>query len=117
MTPQETLDLLYQGMPDRPVDDDDVRHFFGAGMYVRMSFVKSGESIRMHVHGYDHLTIAFGWGDLVSDDGTVEIKPGAVIEVKAGKRHAYTAKTDTIWYCIHPTTEDEAKKLYGSGPH
>lgn len=111
------LDELYQGMPDKPDESLEVSHHFGAGTYVRRSLVPAGAMIRLHVHQYDHLTIvAGGRGMLATDEETREVVAGDVVEVKAGLRHVYRALEDTVFLCVHGTTEEEAKKLYGGKP-
>lgn len=115
MTPSAVLDKIYEGMPEKPDGTESgLSHHFGAGVYARRSVVQKGGVVRMHIHGYDHLTIvASGRGTLVTDDGARPVSAGDIIEVKAGKRHAYEADEETVWFCIHGTNEDEARKLYG----
>lgn len=111
METSEILDHLYK-LPVQAGRIDSVSHFFADGMYVRRSIVPQGEVVKMHVHGYDHITIAFGVGTLITDDGAIEVAPGDVLQIKAGKRHSFIAKTMTIWFCVHPTSEEEARELY-----
>lgn len=112
---QQMLDTIYEGMPPRPDGTEvDIGHFWGSGVYVRRSRVPTGGVVRMHVHAYDHLSIVgAGRGILITDDGPKRVDAGDVIEVKAGKRHAFVAEADTIWLCVHSTLEGEAKDLYG----
>lgn len=109
------MDELYVGMPATPDGTEIlISHHFGAGTYVRRSHVPAGGMIRMHVHSYDHLTIvAKGRGMLATDEETRELNAGDVVEVKAGARHVYRAQEDTIWLCVHGSTQEEAEKLYG----
>lgn len=108
------LDLIYRQMPAKPDDSVQVQHFFGLGHYMRISEIPKGAGVALHVHDYDHHSIvAVGRGRLVTEDRVREIAPGERIEVKAGERHAFIADEDTIWLCVHPTTEAEARALYG----
>lgn len=112
------LDALYSDMPATPDGSVQVEHFFGAGVYVRKSIVPAGKCVRMHVHNYDHIAIVgSGEGRLMVENEPVRaVKSGKVIEVKAGRKHAYLADTDTIWLCVHGTNEEEARRLY-DGTH
>lgn len=113
-TESANLDLIYAEMPDEPDGSVQVQHFFGLGHYMRISEIPKGAGAALHVHDYDHQSVvAVGRGRLVSEDGVREIGPGERIEVKAGARHAYIADEDTIWLCIHATSEAEARALYG----
>ena len=110
----DALDLLYLDMPSVPDGSVEEAHFFGAGVYVRRSVVPKGQAIRMHVHEYDHLSVVCsGRGRLMTDEKIRAVQAGDVIEVAAGRRHAYLADEDTIWLCIHPVDEEEAQRLYG----
>ena len=106
------LESLYKMEPKVEVIDD-VAHFFAGGLYIRRSIIQPGGIVKMHVHEYDHLSIALGVGVFVTEDGAINVMPGDCLEVKAGKRHSFVAKTTTIWFCIHPTSEAEAQELYG----
>lgn len=108
------LDLIYAQMPDKPDDSVDVQHFFAAGHYARLSEIPKGRGICMHVHSYDHRTIvAAGSGWLITEDHKRMVRAGESIMVRAGERHAFIAEEDTLWMCIHATTEPEARALYG----
>jgi quercetin dioxygenase-like cupin family protein len=110
----EALDLIYEQMPPAPDGSVDVQHFFGAGHYMRVSEIPAGRGVALHAHDYDHLSIvAAGRGRLLTKGGVREIRAGETITVAAGERHAYVADENTLWICIHPTTEAEAQKLYG----
>lgn len=106
------LDALY----DAPLikGDVEVAHYFGAGVYVRRTIMPAGHCVRVHVHNYDHIAVVgSGNGRLMVEDAPVRaVKSGDVIEIKAGKKHAYLADSETVWLCVHGTTEEEARKLY-----
>lgn len=113
-TNSDMLDLIYAQMPAKPDDTVQVQHFFGMGHYVRMSEVPKGRGICMHVHSYDHRTIvAAGGGRLIKEDSVQSVHAGDSLMVRAGERHAFIAEEDTIWLCVHPTTDAEARALYG----
>lgn len=113
-TNSDALDLMYAQMPEKPDDSVQVQHFFGLGHYVRVSEIPKGRGICMHVHEYDHRTIlACGGGRLITEDGVRTLHAGESLMVLAGQRHAFIAEEDTIWMCVHPTTEPEARALYG----
>lgn len=115
MSNRKLLDAIYaDGNTTESPPDMKVSHHFGAGTYVRSSFVPKGRAIKLHVHPYEHLAIVgMGGGKFIREEETVYVKPGDVLTAKAGERHAYVAEEDTIWLCVHGTTEEEAKKLYG----
>lgn len=105
------MDALYE-MPARPLE---TQHYFGSGVYVRRQFVPKNEVVRLHVHNYDHLSVAAsGRGRLaIAGNAPREICAGDVIEIKAGVQHAFVADEDTIWLCVHGMTAEEAQGLYG----
>lgn len=114
MSRKAAMDAMYGAETAPGQTEREVQHFFAAGVYVRRSVVPKGAIVRMHVHSYDHLSVVCtGKGELATDEGTRSVHAGEVIEVKAGLRHCYRAVEDTVWLCVHGTTEEEAKKLYG----
>jgi quercetin dioxygenase-like cupin family protein len=104
---------LHEGMPKRPTDDVNVVHFFGDGVYIRRSIVPKGREIMMHVHSYGHFSVVCkGSGTLATEEGPREVQAGDVIEIEAGKMHAFQPHEDTIWLCVHATSHAEAAELY-----
>lgn len=108
----ELLEKLYTMEPQSEIIGG-ISHFFAGGLYIRRSLIEPGGVVKMHVHSYDHLSICMGVGMFITEEGAQEVGPGFVMETKAGKRHSFIAKTPTIWFCIHPTSEAEAQELYG----
>lgn len=84
--------------------DLGIRHHFSAGVYAKQMRLPAHHYAETHEHKYDHLSI------LASGDVTVEIDSiatdhtgPAVVHIAAGKKHRITAKTDSVWFCVHAT--------------
>ena len=82
----------------------ETEHYFSGGMYVRKVFRKAGTLIVGKVHKADHIFMC-AQGEIAawSETGMRVLKPGDVIESKAGTKRVTLALTDAIGVTIHKT--------------
>jgi quercetin dioxygenase-like cupin family protein len=85
-----------------------LKHHFSAGIYAREQFLPAKHTVETHSHTYDHLSIMHG-GPVVVECGTEKetYVGSACILIKAGVKHRITALGDSVWYCIHATSETD----------
>ena len=92
----------------------DIKHHFGADVYIREGFIPRGQRIVKHIHTYDHYSILGMGAVAVSVDGVMTpFYAPAAIKIEAGKAHEVLAMTDAVWYCIHGANSDEVDDLDG----
>lgn len=85
-----------------------VSHHFSDGIYAREYFLRAGVTVPTHAHLYDHLSILASGNVEVTVDGiTSKYSAPAIIEIKKNKKHTVLAYTDTIWICVHATSETD----------
>lgn len=90
------------------LDDLDIRHHFGGGAYAKQTSIPAGLVLTQHVHPYDHLSILASGRVLLDVDGDIsEINAPACLTIAAGKRHAVTALTEVVWFCVHATDDTD----------
>lgn len=81
-----------------------IAHHFGGNAYAKETKIPAGLRLEQHKHNFDHLSILAAGVVLVEVDGVVtERHAPQCILITAGKAHAVTAVTDTVWYCVHGT--------------
>ncbi len=97
----ERLQVAMSGMPQTEVE---TTHHFSGGMYCRKVFRKAGTLIVGKVHKQDHLFVCCA-GEIMAwtESGMKTLRPGDVIESKAGTKRATLALTDAIGMTVHKT--------------
>jgi quercetin dioxygenase-like cupin family protein len=81
-----------------------IAHHFGGKAYAKETRIPAGLRLEQHRHSFDHLSILASGSVVVSVDGVdVEHVAPKCILIQAGKKHAVTALTDTVWFCVHGT--------------
>lgn len=87
---------------------ESIRHHVGADCYIREAKIPAGYKVVKHTHSYDHFSILASGvvtvtlGDLYS----VDYQAPCCIKIAAGIEHSVTALEDSVWFCIHGTTEE-----------
>lgn len=93
---------------------ENVRHHFTGqdhdkGVYAKELHIPAGFILVSHKHSYDHLSIlASGRVCLSLGDQVREMTGPCAITIEAGQEHTLRAITDSVWFCIHPTSETDA---------
>ena len=122
-----TLDdtLLYESMPttettiaklDKSPGERTVEflpeHFFSEGVYARKWSIPANTQVPTHKHVYDHMSIlAKGHVTVTADGNTVEYTAPAVLDIKKNLEHTIRAYEDSIWFCIHATSETDVDRI------
>lgn len=87
-------------------------HFFSEGVYARQWTIPANTQVPTHKHVYDHMSIlAKGHVTVTADGNTVEYTAPAVLDIKKNLEHTIRAYEDSIWFCIHATSETEIDKI------
>jgi len=93
------------GLP--AVIQDSIKHHMGAGCYIREAVIPKDHYVAKHIHTYDHLSI-LGSGSVVVFAGGVKTNytAPACIKITAGVPHEVVALEDSVWFCVHGTTDE-----------
>jgi hypothetical protein len=73
------------------------------GVHINKFKIPKGTVLISHCHVYDHPSIlASGEVDLWLGPGEIKRLVGpAEVKIAAGVKHALSAITDVVWYCVH----------------
>ena len=88
-------------------------HRFAGGIYARELTIPAGAMLTGKIHKTEHLNI-ISKGDITvfsADEGTRRIKAPFAFVSKPGARRIGYAHEETVWTCIHATTETDLDKL------
>ncbi len=85
-------------------------HFLEHGeIYAKEIRIKKDQYIMQHVHTYDHFGILTRGSVVVVVDGKgTVVYPGAPYPILRGQEHYIRALEDSVWLCVHHTTEKDA---------
>ena len=87
-------------------------HFFSGGVYARKWEIPANTQVPTHKHVYDHMSIlASGHVTVTADGNTVEYTAPAVLDIKKNLEHTIRAYEDSIWFCIHATSETDVDRI------
>ena len=84
-------------------DDERVRKALFSGDHCRATLfcLKSGQSIKPHTHGGDHIWIVKeGSGWYLSEEGEARIKDGSVIFAPEGIAHGVRAESELVFISV-----------------
>lgn len=73
------------------------------GVHINKFEIPKGTVLISHCHVYDHPSIlASGEVELWLGPGRLQYLIGPTeVKIAAGVKHALTALTDVVWYCVH----------------
>jgi len=125
---REMIDRLQAEMVKAPQADLKTEHYFSGGMYCRKMSRPAGTLIVGKVHKQDHFFMCAA-GEIIawSEKGMVTLRPGDIIESKAGTKRVTLAVTDSVGVTFHRTdkttleeveeelVEPDETSLYGIG--
>ena len=88
-------------------------HHFSDGLYAKEMKLKKNAIASQHKHNYDHLSIlAKGKVQVLFDGGVVkEYAAPACINIVKGINHSVMALEDSVWFCIHATSETDVDSI------
>ena len=88
-------------------------HHFSEGLYAKQMELKEGSFAVQHKHKYDHLSILAKGKVRVLFEGNLskEYTAPACINIVKDVNHAVYALEDSVWFCIHATSETDVDKV------
>lgn len=88
-------------------------HHFSEGLYAKEMELKEGSFAVQHKHKYDHLSILAKGRVRVLFDGELskEYVAPACITIIKDINHAVYALEDSVWFCIHATSETDVAHI------
>lgn len=100
-------------MRELPQVEIETIHHFAPGVYAREIRIPAGVLLTGMIHRTEHLSIiSKGRMTVVSANAEkIEIEAPYTLLSKPGAKRAIYAHTDSVWTCIHPTTETDLDKL------
>ena len=99
-------------VPHTPTEDE-IKHHFLPGLYLKETRIMAGHHLVQHRHEYAHASALARGSVMVSTDGVVWTRHDApaTLLLPAGVAHEVRALCDVVWYCIHPTDETDPEKV------
>lgn len=94
------------------INDMDITHHFGGGVYIKETHFKAGDWGEKHTHSFEHLSVLVsGRVQLTVDNVSVELVGPQILTVQADKIHQVKCLTDTVWLCCHSTDCTDPEKI------
>jgi hypothetical protein len=98
--------------PGERVINFSPEHFFTEGIYAKKWTIPANTQVASHKHIYDHMSVlAIGHVTVTVDGDTVEYTAPAVLDIKKNLTHTIRAYEDSVWFCIHATSETDIDKI------
>lgn len=109
---REMIDRLQAEMVKVPQADLKTEHYFSGGMYCRKLIRPAGTLIVGKVHKKDHFFMCAA-GEIIawSEKGMVTLRPGDIIESKAGTKRVTLAVSDSIGVTFHRTDKTDLDEI------
>jgi quercetin dioxygenase-like cupin family protein len=90
----------------------NTHHHFSDNLYAKEIFIPKGCFAVQHQHTYDHLSVlAKGKVAVKTDEGVKVYTAPACLNIVKNYNHAVEALEDSVWYCIHSTSETDIDKI------
>lgn len=92
--------------------DLHIQHHFSSGVYARQMYLPAGHVAQSHKHRFDHLSV-LAQGEVLLEVAGVSTRyqAPACITIAAHAVHTITAIHDTVWFCIHATSETDVEQI------
>ena len=113
-TIQDRVMELEQSMLELPQAECPVKHYFAPGLYAREMSIPKHTVVTGAIHKTENLVVvSMGRLQIVTDDGTKEVKAGETFTCKAGMKNAVFTLEDSRWtnFFPNPGNETDADKL------
>jgi hypothetical protein len=110
---REQIDRLQDEVLKLPqVENVVTDHFFSGGMYCRRVWRPANTLVIGKVHKFDHFFMCV-MGEIIawSETGMRVLKPGDVIESKAGTKRVTYAMADSIGMTVHKTDKTDIEEI------
>jgi quercetin dioxygenase-like cupin family protein len=111
---RERVERLEAAARHVPQVECPVRHHFAPGICLREISIPAGTVVTGAVHKTENLIIvSIGRLQVVTEDGTKEVKAGDTLVCKPGMKNAVVALEDSRWTNVlhNPTNETDIDKL------
>lgn len=106
-TARERVDRLEASMLELPQVACPIRHHFAPGIYAREISIPAGTVVVGVVHKTDNLIIVSkGRLQVVTPEGTAEVRAGDTLMCKAGTKNCVLALEDARWTNVLPNPEN-----------
>lgn len=107
------IDMIERALADMPPAALQTIHHFSEGIYARELRIPAGTVLTGKIHKTRHLNIISAgrirvWSET---EGVKHIEAPHTFVAEAGTRRLGYAETDTVWTCVHATTETDLNKL------
>lgn len=95
------------------LDDIDIEHHFGGGVYVKLTHIPAGVVLAQHRHTHDHMSLLASGSVVLEVEGLQTVlRAPACLTLEAHKHHVVRALTDTTWACIWASEiETDAQRI------
>ena len=115
MATTETSIAKLDKSPGEQVINFSPEHFFSEGVYAKKYALPANTQVPTHKHVYDHMSIlASGHVTVTVDGNTVEYTAPAVINIKKNMEHTIRGYEDSVWFCIHATSETDVDEIHNT---
>lgn len=85
-----------------------IAHHFSGGIYAKQMLIPAGFRVGKHTHDYGHLSIlAKGHVEVEVHGLVTRYDAPACITIPAETPHTIRALSDSVWFCIHATSETD----------
>ena len=90
-----------------------MNHHFSEGLYAKEMSIPADTFVVQHQHTYDHLSVLAAGKVRVLFNGELskEFTAPACINIVKGVNHAIYALEDSVWFCIHATSETDVDHI------
>jgi mannose-6-phosphate isomerase-like protein (cupin superfamily) len=109
---REMIDRLQAEIVKAPQADLKTEHYFSGGMYCRKLSRPAGTLIVGKVHKQNHFFMCAA-GEIIawSEKGMVTLRPGDIIESKAGTKRVTLAVSDSVGVTFHRTDKTDLDEI------
>lgn len=90
------------------INELNIRHHFGGGVYMKQTFIPAGYQLEQHKHRFEHLSLLASGRALVNGEA---YHGPAVIVIPALTPHSIVALSNCIWFCVHATSVTDPKEV------
>jgi len=115
-TMREKVERLESVLMASPMPDIEcpIKHYFAPGLYAREMSIPAGTVVTGAIHKTENLiVVSMGRLQIVTADGTREVKAGDTFTCQAGMKNAVVALEDSRWtnFMANPSNETDVDKL------
>jgi quercetin dioxygenase-like cupin family protein len=93
----------------------EIRHHWLSKGYLKDTLIREGVELTQHSHTFDHVSVLLSGSVIVKVRGEVHryTAPAGIL-IAANHVHSVLALEESVWLCIHETTERDVTKIDAS---